>query len=185
MTAGSSSRWPERALRDWEAANSGRGREIERLEKKRINERGRALDRLLRAFESVQLSAAPCGYRAREVEKELAVLEAEKATLEAAAEKPGFSESVSRISGPSSRRRLSRAHHRRLINSLSPRWWTRSSWSRGRSSSPTASCPRFDLCSIRGGGGNGIRTPLYQVKASGSAENGHLILPVGGQETPG
>ncbi len=79
----------ERALRDWEVANSGRTEDIGRLEKK-INERRKALDRLLRAFESGQLSESICGYRAKEVEKELTVLEADKATLEAAAERPGF-----------------------------------------------------------------------------------------------
>ncbi len=70
-----------RALEEWDAAHPEAERELARI-KKRIGERTKAIDRYLRAFEASRLSEETCGYRIREVEAELATLEAEKAVLE-------------------------------------------------------------------------------------------------------
>jgi hypothetical protein len=70
-----------RALEEWHEAHPETERELHRIEK-RIEQRRKAIDRYLRAFEAGRLSEETCGYRIREIEKELATLEAEAGALE-------------------------------------------------------------------------------------------------------
>ncbi len=70
-----------RALEEWHEAHPETERELHRIEK-RIEQRRKAIDRYLRAFEAARLSEETCGYRIREIEKELVTLEAEAGALE-------------------------------------------------------------------------------------------------------
>lgn len=71
-----------RALEEWNEVHPENERELRGIEK-RIEQRRKAIDRYLRAFEAGRLSEETCGYRIREIEKELARLEAEGGALEA------------------------------------------------------------------------------------------------------
>ncbi|SRR6266545_2903484 len=71
-----------RALKSWRDAHPETERELRAITK-RIEQRKQALDRYLRAFEAGRLSEASCGHRVREIEGELAALEAERGVLEA------------------------------------------------------------------------------------------------------
>jgi site-specific DNA recombinase len=72
----------QRALAGWRDSHPETERELRAIEK-RVEQRRKALDRYLRAFEAGRLSEAMCGYRIREIENELATLEAERGVLEA------------------------------------------------------------------------------------------------------
>lgn len=71
----------QEGIRQWQASNSGRMLELTRLEQK-IETKRRAIDRLLKAFESSRLSEETCGYRVEELEKELSTLEATRASTQ-------------------------------------------------------------------------------------------------------
>jgi exonuclease VII small subunit len=71
-----------RALEGWRDAHPESERELRAITK-RIEQRRKALDRYLLAFEAGRLSEASCGHRVEEIEGELATLEAERGVLEA------------------------------------------------------------------------------------------------------
>lgn len=73
------------ARQEWEQANPGRERRLARIGRE-VAKKREAIDRYLRAFELGKLSEATCGYRLKELEKEVAALEGQRAAIQAECE---------------------------------------------------------------------------------------------------
>jgi hypothetical protein len=68
------------ARHEWEQANPDREKRLDRLDREVARER-KAIDRYLRAFELGKMSETTCCYRLKELEKEVAALEGQRAAI--------------------------------------------------------------------------------------------------------
>jgi site-specific DNA recombinase len=73
------------ARQEWELANPDREKRLARIDHE-VAKKRKAIDRYLRAFELGKMSEATCGYRLKELEKEVAALEGQQAGIQAECE---------------------------------------------------------------------------------------------------
>jgi hypothetical protein len=73
------------ARQEWEQANPDREKRLARIDRE-VAKKRKAIDRYLRAFELGKMWEATCGYRLKELEKEVTALERQRAAIQAECE---------------------------------------------------------------------------------------------------